>query len=52
VSDTYTAHVGRYATVTLDHGAISRRVGTGETDESFLRADFISDPWDPWAGET
>ena len=49
VSDTYTAHIGRYTTPTLDHGAISMRVGTGETDETFLRADFIADPW---AGET
>lgn len=52
VSETYTAHIGRYQTPTHTHGAISLRVGAGETDETFLRADFIADPWDPWAGET
>jgi hypothetical protein len=51
-SETCTAYVGRYATQPLEHGAISIGAGTGETDETFLRADFVADPFDPWAGET
>lgn len=51
-SDTYIAHVGRYATDPLDRGPNTRLVGTGETGETFLRADFIADPWDPWAADT
>lgn len=52
VSDTYTARVGRYETYPLDRGPNTRLVGTGETGEKFLKADFIADPWDPWAGDT
>jgi hypothetical protein len=43
-SQTCTAHVGRYATQPLEHGAIPIRAGTGETDEIFLRADFSPMP--------
>lgn len=52
LSDTYTAKVGRYVTDAVNRGANTRLVGTGETGETFLRADFIADPWDPWAADT
>lgn len=52
LSDTYTAHIGRYSTDPLRRGPNTRLVGTGETGEEFIRGDFIADPWDPWAGET